>query len=173
MSAFELGIADIVVHSATKFIGGHGTALGGIVVEVGSFPWDNGKFPGMTEPSPGYHNIKFFETFGDFAFFYEDRMEQLRVTGPSLSPFNSFLLLQGLETYYVRMERHCKNASQIAHFLEQHPREVKWVSYPGLTSNKYHQLAKHVTSRAGSILSFGIEGGVEAEEAVPSKTLHS
>ena len=154
--------ADIVVHSATKFIGGHGTALGGIVVESGSFPWDNGKFPGMTEPSPGYHNIKFFETFGDFAFSMKIRMEQLRVTGPSLSPFNSFLLLQGLETLPIRMERHCENASQIAHFLEQHPR-VKWVSYPGLTSNKYHQLAKqYLPMGAGGILSFGIEGGVEA-----------
>lgn len=154
--------ADIVVHSATKFIGGHGTTLGGVVVESGRFPWDNGKFPGMIEPSPGYHNIKFFETFGDFAFSMKIRMEQLRVLGPSLSPFNSFLLLQGLETLPIRMERHCENALKIAQFLEQHSR-VQWVSYPGLPSNKYHQLAqRYLPMGAGSILSFGIKGGVEA-----------
>ena len=154
--------ADIVVHSATKFIGGHGTTLGGVVVESGRFPWDNGKFPGMTEPSPGYHNIKFFETFGDFAFSMKIRMEQLRVLGPSLSPFNSFLLLQGLETLPVRMERHCENAMRIAQFLQQHSK-VQWVSYPGLPSDKYHQLAKrYLPNGAGSILSFGIRGGVEA-----------
>ncbi len=153
--------ADIVVHSATKFIGGHGTTLGGVVVESGRFPWDNGKFPGMTEPSPGYHNIKFFETFGDFAFSMKIRMEQLRVLGPSLSPFNSFLLLQGLETLPIRMERHCENALKLAKFLEQHPR-VQWVNYPGLTSDKYHEQAKrYLPLGAGSVLSFGITGGVK------------
>ena len=154
--------ADIVVHSATKFIGGHGTALGGVVVESGNFPWDNGKFPCMTEASSDYHNIKFFETFGDFAFTMKIRMEQLRVLGPAISPFNSFLLLQGLETLPLRMERHCDNALKVAKFLEQHPK-IKWVNYPGLKNDKHHALAKRYLPRgAGSVLSFGIDGGVEA-----------
>ena len=154
--------ADIVVHSATKFIGGHGTALGGVVVESGNFPWDNGKFPCMTKASSDYHNIKFFETFGDFAFTMKIRMEQLRVLGPAISPFNSFLLLQGLETLPLRMERHCDNALKVAKFLEQHPK-IKWVNYPGLKNDKYNALAKRYLPRgAGSVLSFGIDGGVEA-----------
>ena len=153
--------ADIVLHSATKFIGGHGTTLGGVVVESGTFPWDNGKFPCMTEPSPGYHNIKFFETFGDFALSMKIRMEQLRVLGPAMSPFNSFLLLQGLETLPIRMERHCENALQVARFLEQHPK-IKWVKYPGLPNDKYYGLSKHYLPKgAGGVLSFGIDGGIE------------
>ncbi len=106
--------ADVVVHSATKFIGGHGTTMGGVVVESGKFPWDNGKFPSMTEPSAGYHGVRFYETFGDFGFTMKARMEVLRVFGPSLSPFNAWLLLQGLETLPVRMERHCANAIGVA-----------------------------------------------------------
>ena len=154
--------ADVVVHSATKFIGGHGTSMGGVVIESGKFPWDNGKFPGMTEPSPGYHGVKFFETFGDFGFTMKARMEILRVFGPSIAPFNSWLLLQGLETLPVRMERHCENAMRVAQFLESHPK-VTWVNYPGLPGNRYHALAKrYLPKGAGSLLSFGIEGGFDA-----------
>jgi O-acetylhomoserine (thiol)-lyase len=154
--------ADIVVHSATKFIGGHGTTMGGVVVEKGTFPWDNGKFPGMTEPSPGYHGVKFFETFGDFGFTMKARMEVMRVYGPTISPFNSWMLLQGLETLPVRMDRHVSNAMAVAQFLRDHPK-VSWVNYPGLPDNQYHALAKkYLPKGAGSLLSFGIKGGYEA-----------
>ncbi len=154
--------ADIVVHSATKFIGGHGTSMGGVVVEKGTFPWDNGKFPGMTEPSVGYHGVKFFETFGDFGFTMKARMEVMRVFGPAISPFNSWLLLQGLETLPVRMDRHVANAVGVAKFLREHPR-VAWVNYPGLADNKYHAAAKkYLPKGAGSLLSFGVKGGYEA-----------
>jgi len=128
---FDWG-ADIVIHSATKFLGGHGTSIGGVIVESGKFPWDNGKFPGMTEPSDGYHGVRFYETFGDFAFSMRARLEQLRVLGPSLSPFNGFLLLQGIETLPLRMDRHCDNALGVARFLADHP-AVEWVHYPGRT----------------------------------------
>jgi O-acetylhomoserine (thiol)-lyase len=154
--------ADIVVHSATKFIGGHGTSMGGIVIESGKFPWDNGRFPAMTEPSAGYHGVRFYETFGDFGFTMKARMEVLRVFGPTISPFNSWLLLQGLETLPVRMDRHCANAMGVAKFLEDHPK-VSWVNYPGLPSSPYHALAKrYMPKGAGSLLSFGIKGGFEA-----------
>ena len=154
--------ADIVVHSATKFLGGHGTTMGGVVVESGRFPWDNGKFPAMTEPSVGYHGVKFYETFGDFGFTMKARMEVLRVFGPSISPFNAWLLLQGIETLPVRMDRHCDNAMAVAKFLESHPK-VSWVNYPGLPGNQYHALAKrYMPKGAGSLLSFGIRGGYEA-----------
>ncbi len=154
--------ADVVVHSATKFIGGHGTSMGGVVVESGRFPWDNGKFPGMTEPSSGYHGVKFYETFGDFGFTMKARMEVLRVFGPTISPFNSWLLLQGLETLPVRMDRHVANAMGVARFLQDHPK-VSWVNYPGLASSPYHALAKrYLPKGAGSLLSFGIKGGFEA-----------
>jgi O-acetylhomoserine (thiol)-lyase len=156
--------ADIVVHSATKFIGGHGTTMGGVLVESGKFPWGNGKFPGMTEPSRGYHGVIFHETFGDFGFTMRARMETLRTLGPALSPFNAWLLLQGLETLHLRMERHCRNALAVARFLEDHPR-VAWVSYPMLESSPYHGLAKRYLPRgAGAILAFGIEGGQPAGE---------
>jgi O-acetylhomoserine (thiol)-lyase len=154
--------ADIVVHSATKFIGGHGTSMGGIVIESGKFPWDNGRFPAMTEPSAGYHGVRFYETFGDFGFTMKARMEVLRVFGPTISPFNSWLLLQGLETLPVRMDRHCANAMGVAKFLQDHPK-VSWVNYPGLPSSPYHALAKrYMPKGAGSLLSFGIKGGFEA-----------
>src|SRR6185312_11746032 len=154
--------ADIVVHSATKFIGGHGTSMGGVLVESGKFPWDNGKFPAMTEPSAGYHGVRFFETFGDFGFTMKARMEILRVFGPAIAPFNAWLLLQGLETLPVRMERHCENAMRVAQFLESHPK-VSWVNYPGLPGNRYHALAKrYLPKGAGSLLSFGIQGGFDA-----------
>ncbi len=154
--------ADIVVHSATKFIGGHGTTMGGVVVESGKFPWDNGRFPSMTEPSAGYHGVRFFETFGDFGFTMKARMEVLRVFGPSLSPFNAWLLLQGLETLPVRMERHCANAMGVASFLKDHPK-VAWVNYPGLAGNRYHALTRrYMPKGAGALLSFGIKGGYAA-----------
>jgi O-acetylhomoserine (thiol)-lyase len=154
--------ADIVVHSATKFLGGHGTTMGGVVVESGKFPWDNGKFPAMTEPSVGYHGVKFYETFGDFGFTMKARMEVLRVFGPAISPFNAWLLLQGIETLPVRMDRHCANAMAVAKFLEAHPK-VSWVNYPGLPGNPYHALAaRYMPKGAGSLLSFGIQGGYDA-----------
>ena len=154
--------ADIVVHSATKFIGGHGTTMGGVVVESGKFPWDNGKFPGMTEPSQGYHGVRFFETFGDFGYTMKARMEIMRVYGPTLSPFNAWMLLQGLETLPVRMDRHCDNAMKVAQFLEGHAK-VAWVNYPGLAGNRYHALVKrYMPKGAGALLSFGIKGGFAA-----------
>mgnify|MGYP001316352016 FL=1 len=154
--------ADIVVHSATKFIGGHGTTMGGVVVESGRFPWDNGRFPSMTEPSAGYHGVRFFETFGDFGFTMKARMEILRVFGPAISPFNAWMLLQGLETLPVRMDRHCANTAGVADFLGGHPK-VAWVNYPGLEGNRYHDLTKRYMPRgAGALLSFGLKGGYEA-----------
>ena len=158
---FEFG-ADIVVHSATKFICGHGTSIGGVLVESGQFPWDNGKFPTMMEPSEGYHGIRFYETFGDFGYTMKARCEILRTFGPTLSPFNSFLFLQGLETLHVRMDRHVENAKAVAEFLENHS-AVEWVSYPGLKSSPYFDLVqKYFPKGASAIMSFGIRGGVES-----------
>lgn len=158
---FEWGAA-ISVHSATKFIGGHGTTMGGVIVESGKFPWDNGKFPTMTEPSPGYHGVRFFETFGDFGFTMKCRMEGMRTMGPVLSPFSAFQLLQGLETLPLRMDRHCSSALAVARHLESHPK-VAWVNYPGLESSRYHELArKYLPRGAGAVLSFGIRGGAAA-----------
>ena len=154
--------ADIVVHSATKWIGGHGTSIGGVLVESGRFPWDNGNFPGMTEPSKGYHGIRFYETFGDFGFTMKARMETLRTLGPSLSPFNSFLFLQGLETLPLRMERHCTSALAVAEFLAAQP-AVQWVKYAGLPDSPYYGLAqKYLPRGAGGVLTFGIRGGQAA-----------
>lgn len=154
--------ADIIVHSATKFICGHGTSIGGVLVESGKFPWDNGNFPAMMEPSKGYHGVRFYETFGDFGYTMKARCEILRTMGPTLSPFNAFLFLQGLETLNLRMERHCRNALAVAEYLKQHP-SVEWVRYPGLPESPYHSLAKKYLQRgAGSIFTFGIKGGKEA-----------
>ena len=154
--------ADVVVHSATKFLGGHGTTMGGVLVESGKFPWDNGKYPSMTEPSEGYHGVRFFETFGDFGFTMKARMEIMRVYGPTISPFNAWQLLIGIETLPVRMDRHCANAMGVAKFLREHPK-VAWVNYPGLPDSKYYALAKrYMPKGAGSLLSFGIKGGFEA-----------
>ena len=154
--------ADIVVHSATKFIGGHGTSIGGVLVESGKFPWDNGKFPGMTEPSEGYHGVKFFETFGDFGFTMKARVETLRTLGPALSPFNAFLFLQGLETLPLRMDRHCANAQAVAEFLLAHP-QVSWVRFPGLPSDRHHARArKYLPKGPSAIMSFGVKGGMAA-----------
>ncbi|MGB5707783.1 MAG: O-acetylhomoserine aminocarboxypropyltransferase/cysteine synthase family protein [Arenicellales bacterium] len=154
--------ADIVLHSATKFICGHGTSMGGILVESGKFPWDNGNYPDMTDPSEGYHGVRFFETFGDFAFTMKARCETLRTLGPTLSPFNAFMMLQGLETLPIRMQRHVENASKVSEFLKQHPR-VTWVKYAGDPDNPYYPLSqKYLPLGGGSILTFGIEGGQKA-----------
>ena len=160
---FDWG-CDIVVHSATKYIGGHGTSMGGVVVESGKFPWDNGKFPGMTEPSRGYHGVRFYETFGDFGYTMRLRMETLRTFGPALPPLNAWLLLQGLETLHVRMDRHCENALAVAKYLEAHPL-VAWINYPGLAGNRYHALArKYMPRGASGLLTFGVKGGAAAGE---------
>tara|TARA_B100000405_G_scaffold251515_1_gene185224 strand:- start:137 stop:778 length:642 start_codon:yes stop_codon:yes gene_type:complete len=133
--------------------------MGGVIVESGKFNWGNGKFPDMVEPSQGYHDVKFFETFGDFAFTMKARMEQIRILGPALSPFNGFMLLQGIETLPVRMDRHCENALHVARFLKDH-RLVKWVNYPGLEGDQYYSLAqKYLPKGASAVLSFGIKGG--------------
>ena len=154
--------ADIVVHSATKFIGGHGTSIGGIIVDSGRFPWEKGPFPQLTEPSPGYHGIRFRETFGDLAFIIKARVEGLRDLGPALSPFNSFLFLQGLETLKLRMRAHSENALAVSQFLEKHSR-VAWVNYPGLASSPYRALAdRYLPEGQGAVLAFGIRGGLEA-----------
>ena len=154
--------ADIVVHSATKFIGGHGTSIGGIIVDAGKFDWANGKFPQLSEPSPGYHGMKFAETFGEMAFILKCRVEGLRDLGPCMSPFNSFLFLQGLETLGMRMDRHCANALAVAKHLESHS-SIRWVNHPGLDSSPYKDMAKkYMPKGAGAIFTFGIEGGIEA-----------
>ncbi|HSQ73197.1 MAG TPA: PLP-dependent transferase, partial [Rubrivivax sp.] len=153
--------ADIVVHSATKYLAGHGTTLGGLIVESGRFPWDNGKFPGMTEPSPGYHGVKFFETFGNFGFTMRCRMEGLRVFGAALSPLSAWQILQGVETLPLRMERHCSNALKVAGFLRDHP-SVGWVSYPGLPDHPQHALLQRQMRGASGLLAFGVKGGEAA-----------
>lgn len=152
--------ADIVVHSATKYLAGHGTTLAGVVVESGRFPWDNGKFPGMTEPSPGYHGVKFYETFGDFGFTMRCRMETLRVYGAALSPTSAWQVLQGVETLPLRMERHCTNALAVAKFLRDDPR-VGWVNYPGLEDHPQHALLARQMKGASGLLAFGLQGGLE------------
>ena len=153
--------ADIVVHSATKYLGGHGTTLAGVVVESGRFPWDNGKFPGMTEPSPGYHGVKFYETFGDFGFSMRCRMETLRVYGAALSPMSAWQVLQGIETLPLRMERHSANARAVASFLQADSR-VSFVNYPGLPSHPQHALLMRQMRAASGLLAFGVKGGAEA-----------
>ncbi|MGD9831439.1 MAG: O-acetylhomoserine aminocarboxypropyltransferase/cysteine synthase family protein, partial [Piscinibacter sp.] len=153
--------ADIVVHSATKYLGGHGTTLAGVIVESGKFPWDNGKFPGMTEPSPGYHGVKFYETFGDFGFTMRARMETLRVYGAALAPTSAWQILQGIETLPLRMERHCSNALRVAEFLRAHP-QVSWVNYPGLPDHPQHGLVQRQMRGASGLLAFGVKGGQAA-----------
>ncbi|MDP2943414.1 MAG: homocysteine synthase [Candidatus Omnitrophota bacterium] len=156
---------DIVVYSATKFIGGHGTSLGGIIVDSGKFEWTNGKFPLITEPDPSYHGINFVEALtplGNIAYIIKARVTLLRDLGPALSPFNSFLFLQGLETLHLRMPRHSENALAVAKYLEKHPK-VAWVNYPGLDSSPEKEKAsKYLPKGAGAILGFGIKGGLEA-----------
>ena len=154
--------ADIVVHSATKFIGGHGTSIGGVIVDGGRFPWDNGRFPGFTEPDPSYHGLEIYPTLGELSFILKARVQMLRDYGPALSPFNSFLFLQGLETLPLRMERHSRNAMAVAEFLQNHPR-VNWVNYPGLPDHPSYDIARKYHRRGlyGAILGFGIDGGLE------------
>ncbi|WP_066151868.1 O-acetylhomoserine aminocarboxypropyltransferase/cysteine synthase family protein [Hydrogenophaga pseudoflava] len=151
--------ADIVVHSATKYLAGHGSTLGGVVVESGTFPWDNGKFPGMTEPSPGYHGVRFYETFGNFGFTMRCRMEGLRVFGAALAPTSAWQILQGVETLPLRMERHCANALAVAQYLKDDPR-VGWVNYPGLPDHPQHELMKQQMRGASGLLAFGVKGGL-------------
>ncbi|MGA7614919.1 MAG: O-acetylhomoserine aminocarboxypropyltransferase/cysteine synthase [Thermoanaerobaculia bacterium] len=160
--------ADIVVASATKWIGGHGTSIGGVIVDSGRFDWANGRFPTFTEPSPGYHGLNFHQTFGptspfgNIAFIIRARVEGLRDFGPALSPFNSFLLLQGVETLSLRVQRHVDNALELALWLREQP-DVAWVSYPGLEDHPYHQLAtKYLRHGYGGVLAFGIRGGEDA-----------
>lgn len=154
--------ADIVVESATKWIGGHGTSIGGVIVDGGTFDWANGRFPSFTTPSPGYHGLNFHETFGNQAFIIRARVEGLRDFGPSVSPFNSFLFLQGLETLSLRVQRHADNTLELARWLAARP-EVSWVSYPGLPTHPYHERAKkYLRNGFGAVLTFGLEGGLEA-----------
>lgn len=160
--------ANVVIHSATKFIGGHGTSIGGIIVDGGNFDWGNGKFPNFSEPDPSYHGLNLWETFGNFpglgnvAFILKARLQLLRDLGPAVSPFNSFLFLQGLETLPLRMQRHSENALAVAQWLGKHPK-VDWVLYPGLESHPQHALAKKYHHGGyGAILGFGVQGGLEA-----------
>lgn len=157
---FEHG-ADIVIHSATKFIGGHGTSIGGIIVDSGKFNWDNGKFPGLVEPDPSYHGISYTNDVGEAAYITKARVQLLRDLGSAVSPYNVHEFLIGLETLHLRMERHSENALKVAQFLDQHPK-VTWVNYPGLENNKYHSLAKkYLPKGQGAILTFGVDGSVE------------
>jgi len=155
--------ADIVVHSLTKFLGGHGNSIGGVIVDAGTFKWSRGgRYPMLSEPRPEYHGIILQETFGNFAFAIACRMLGLRDLGPALSPFNAFLILTGIETLPLRMQRHCDNAASVATWLATHPK-VAWVSYPGLAGDRYHALAKkYVPKGAGAVLTFGLKGGYDA-----------
>lgn len=161
--------ADIVMHSTTKFIGGHGTSIGGAIVDSGKFDWGSGKFPNYTEPDPSYHNLKFWETFqnfagmGNVAFAFRARLQLLRDLGPAISPFNSFLLLQGLETLHLRMERHSRNALEVAEFLKGH-KKAAWVNYPGLPDHPSYAIAQkyHYRGLYGALMGFGVKGGLEA-----------
>ena len=166
--------ADIVLHSATKFIGGHGTSIGGVVVDSGTFDWSNGRFPVVAEPSPAYHGLRFHETFGIYGYLMKLRAETLRDLGGAQSPFNAFLFLQGLETLSLRMERHVENATKVASYLEKHEL-VSNVTYPGLTTSPYRQLTKKYLPRgAGAVFSFEINGGRDAgQEFIRGVTLWS
>jgi len=158
---FEHGI-DIVVHSCTKIIGGHGNSIGGVIVDSGGFDWTNGKFPELTEPDPSYHGVKYVEAVGEMAYIIKARTQFLRDMGGCMSPFNAFLFLMGLETIHLRVPRHCENALALAKFLEKHD-AVTWVNYPGLESHKdYRRAMKYLPNGQGAILGFGIKGGREA-----------
>ncbi|HHU31782.1 MAG TPA: homocysteine synthase [Clostridia bacterium] len=154
--------ADIVVHSATKYIEGHGTSIAGVIVDSGKFDWTNGKFPELTEPDESYHGVKYVEAVGPAAYITKARVQLLRDLGPTLSPFNAFLLIQGLETLHLRMERHSTNGLQVAEYLENHP-HVSWVNYPGLASSpNYAKAQKYLAKGCGAILTFGVKGGYKA-----------
>ena len=169
--------ADIVVASATKWIGGHGNTIGGVIVDAGTFSWDNGRFPSFTEPSPAYHGLSFWDVFGprgvlgaNLAFIIRARVEGLRDLGPCQNPFGSFLLLQGLETLSLRVQRSCDNSLELARWLLARP-EVSWVSYPGLETHPYHESARqYLRNGFGPVLSFGVEGGLEAGQAFVNST---
>jgi len=166
---------DVIIHSATKFIGGHGTSIGGVIVDSGKFDWSSGKFPDLTEPDPTYHGIVYAKTFGELAYIIKARVQLLRDIGPALSPFNAFLFLQGLETLPLRMERHSQNAMKVAQHLESRD-EVTWVTYPGLKSHPQYSFAKKYHHRGlyGAILGFGIKGGREAgRKFIENLKLHS
>jgi O-acetylhomoserine (thiol)-lyase len=167
MRPFDHGV-DIIVSSATKYIGGHGTSIGGVIVDSGKFKWNNGKFPEFTEPDPSYHGLKYWDVFGNFpglgnvAFIIKARVQLLRDIGAALSPFNAFLFLQGLETLPLRQHQHSENALEVARYLQQHPL-VSWLTYPGLPDDPNHKLAaKYLKRGFGGILGFGIKGGLEA-----------
>jgi len=168
---FEHG-ADIVVHSATKYLGGHGTTMGGVLVESGRFPYDNGRFPSMTEPSRGYHGVRFYETFGDFGFTMKARMETMRTLGPALSPFSAFLLLQGIETLHLRMPRHCESALAVARHLASHP-AVDWVRYPGFGGDDDALVRRYLPRGAGGILTFGVRGGKDGGAKAGERVIES
>lgn len=158
---FDFG-ADIVIYSATKFIGGHGVALGGVIIDSGKFDWANGKFPKLVDPDPSYHGLSYTKDVGVTAYITRIRVSLLRDTGAAISPFNSFLLILGLETLSLRLERHVENAQKVAEFLEKHPK-VEWVSYPGLHKDRYYKLGqKYLSKGAGSVFTFGVKGGAVA-----------
>ena len=161
--------ADIVVHSLTKFLGGHGNSIGGAIVDCGTFDWiESGRYPTLSEPSPSYHGITFAETFGNFAFAIACRVFSLRDLGPAIAPFNAFLILTGIETLPLRMQRHCDNALQVAEWLARHDK-IAWVNYAGLPDNKYYKLAKRYSPKgAGAVFTFGLKGGYEAGIAIVS-----
>jgi len=161
--------ADIVVHSLTKFLGGHGNSIGGAIVDCGTFDWiESGRYPTLSEPSPSYHGITFAETFGNFAFAIACRVFSLRDLGPAIAPFNAFLILTGIETLPLRMQRHCDNALQVAEWLARHDK-IAWVNYAGLPDNKYYKLAKRYSPKgAGAVFTFGLKGGYEAGIALVS-----
>ncbi len=154
--------ADVVVHSLTKFMGGHGTSIGGIIIDSGKFPWNNGNFPHFTDPSPAYHGMKFWDTFGNISFIIKARVEGLRDVGPCVSPFNSFLFLQGIETLGMRIDRHLENTMSVVKHLDSH-KQVEWVKYASLPASAYYALAQRYTPKgAGAVFSFGIKGGYDA-----------
>lgn len=165
---FEHG-ADIVVHSATKFLGGHGNSIAGLIVDGGKFNWSNGKYPSLSEPSPSYHGMKLHETFGNLAFAIACRVLGLRDLGPALSPMNAFLILTGIETLGLRMQRHCENALRVAKYLQAH-KAVEWVSYAGLADSPFRSLAaQYLPNGAGAVMTFGVKGGYDAGVKVVSE----
>ena len=166
----ELGV-DMVVHSATKFLGGHGNSMGGVIVDSGKFDWgQNDKFPHLSKPSPAYHGLTFWETFGDMAFAVACRVISLRDLGPAISPFNAWIILTGMETLSLRMRKHCDNALAVAKWLSTHP-QVSWVNYAGLEGHKHHELAKkYCPNGAGSVFTLGLKGGYDAGVRAVSST---
>ncbi len=169
LNPIEYG-ANIVIHSLTKYIGGNGTSLGGVIIDAGNFDWSNGKFPEFTEPSAGYHGLKYYEVLGEASFIAKVRIEGLRDLGASLSPFNAFQIIQGLETLAIRIKKHSENALELAKWLQKRP-EVAWVNYPGLISSKYYDLAQQYLPEGQSgIVTFGLKGGYEAAKKVADET---